>query len=54
MPFDGRDFPQRPPRRPTASDNTVSIIILAVAISLLVLPVSLDGLVDIIRYLRRD
>ena len=55
MPFDGTNFSPNPPRRgpPRApSDNAVSIIILAVALSLLVMPISLTALVDIVRYIR--
>ncbi len=55
MPFDGTNFSPRPPRRGSPrppSDNAVSIIILAVALSLLVMPISLTALVDIVRYIR--
>ena len=54
MPFDGTGFPQERPRRRPAKpgDNTVSIIIIALAFSLLVMPISLTAFVDIVRYLR--
>ena len=54
MPFDGTEFPREEPRprRSGPGDNTVSVIIIALAFSLLVMPISLTALVDIIRYLR--
>ncbi len=56
MPFDGTGFPERQPgRRPSRpGDNTVSLIIIALAFSLLVMPISLTALVDIVRYLRHS
>jgi len=54
MPFDGKGFQggggRRTPRRP--SDNTVTILIVAVATALLVLPISLQAFADMLRYLR--
>ena len=56
MPFDGAGFPPRewnqPPPRP--NDNAVSIIIIALAVSLLVMPISLTALIDVVRYLRSN
>lgn len=54
MPFDGTDFPRgdQPPRRGAPDDNAATWIIVALAFCLLVMPVSLSGLVDIIRYMR--
>ncbi len=54
MPFDGTDFPKgdQPPRRGTPDDNAATWIIVLLAFCLLVMPVSLTGLVDIIRYMR--
>lgn len=54
MPFDGTDFPRReqPPGRGTPDDNAATWIIVLLAFCLLVMPVSLTGLVDIIRYMR--
>ena len=55
MPFDGTGFPERPGRRPSRpGDNTVSLVIIAIAFSLLVMPISLTALVDIVRYLRHS
>ena len=54
MPFDGTGFPPRreEPNRPAPGDNAVSIVIIAIAFSLLVMPFSMGGFVDIIRYFR--
>ena len=54
MPFDGTDFPRReePRGRGTPDDNAATWIIVLLAFCLLVMPVSLTGLVDIIRYVR--
>jgi hypothetical protein len=54
MPFDGANFPSRrdQPSRATPSDNTACVIIIVVAFSLLVLPVSLSALADIINYIQ--
>jgi hypothetical protein len=54
MPFDGTDFPERRRRIPAAKGEKLIRIMFAVAaIGLLVLPVSLGGLSDIVRYLQR-
>ena len=54
MPFDGTGFePRRPGRRGQApSDNAVSVMIVAVAVVLLVTPISVAALVDVVRSLR--
>ncbi len=55
MPFDGDRLPARQPGRrgrPGPGDNMVSFIIIALAFSLLVMPISVTALVDIVRYLR--
>lgn len=54
MPFDGTDFPERdgPPGRGTPNDNAATWIIVLLAFCMLVMPVSLNGLIDIIRYMR--
>lgn len=54
MPFDGANFPSRrdQPKRATPSDNTACVIIIVVAFSLLVLPVSLSAFADIIHYMQ--
>ena len=53
MPFDGTNFPKGdPPGRGTPDDNAATWIIVLLAFCLLVMPVSLTGLVDIIRYMR--
>ena len=56
MPFDGTGFPERKPgRRPRhPGDNMVSLIIIAIAFSLLIMPISLTALVDIVRYIRHS
>ncbi len=56
MPFDGTGFRREQPRRrpPGPGDNAVSIIIIALAFSLLVMPISLTAIVDIVRYLRHS
>jgi hypothetical protein len=53
VPFDGTHFPDRPrqPRRATRDDDVVTFIIVALAICLLVTPISLAALVDIVRAL---
>lgn len=54
MPFDGSDFPPRrePSGPPAPSDTLVCVFIAVVATALLVLPVSLDALVDVGKYLQ--
>ncbi len=54
MPFDGTGFSGRPdqPKRPAPNDNVVSLIIIVLAFSLLVLPISMGAFVDIIHVLR--
>lgn len=57
MPFDGTGFPEGrdPPRRPAGpagDDNAATVIIVALAFSLLVMPISLGALVDIVQYVR--
>jgi len=56
MPFDGSDFPPRgdQPRGGAPNDNAVSVIIIALAVVLLVMPLSLSGLVDVVRYVRGE
>ncbi len=55
MPFDGTDFEPRPepPPPPVARDTVLCVILFIAAMGLLVLPLSLDGLVDLVRYLSR-
>lgn len=51
MPFDGTDFPKRQRRAPAKpSENVVCILVLAAAMMMLFLPVSIDGFADIVRY----
>ncbi len=53
MPFDGTDF-QPPPKQPRGnapSGHALSVIIVAGAVFLLVMPFSLAAFVDIVRYL---
>lgn len=54
MPFDGVDFqPKREqPDRPAANERIYSLLFLVIAIFLLVMPISMAGLVDIVRYLQ--
>ena len=54
MPFDGTGFPERrdQPRRGAPGDNAVSLLIIAVAFGLLVMPISLSAFVDIVHYIR--
>ena len=54
MPFDGTGFPERRnlPKRSAGDDNAATVIIVALAFSLLVMPISLSALVDIVRYVR--
>ncbi len=56
MPFDGADFEPRrkKPARSGPGDNLVTVLIVLLAIFMLVMPISLAGLVDTIRYLRGD
>ncbi len=55
MPFDGTDFePQPKPAAPPAPRDTLLCVgIFLAAIGLLVLPISLDALVDLVRFLLR-
>ena len=55
MPFDGANFPERRPQPDPAkpSDTAVCLIIVVVAFSMLVLPISLQAFVDILKYLQR-
>ena len=55
MPFDGTDFePQpKPPKAPVARDTLLCVAVFVLAMALLILPLSLDGLVDLIRFLSR-
>ena len=54
MPFDGTEFrgPGRPDRSPP-HHRLLTAALLALALILLLMPVSVAGLVDLIRYLRR-
>ncbi len=54
MPFDGTDFPKedKPPGRGASDDNAATLIIILLAFCLLAMPISLAGLVDVIRYVR--
>ncbi len=52
MPFDGADFPERrdPPRCLPSDSDAATVIIVTIAFSLLVAPISLSALVDVICY----
>ena len=54
MPFDGVDFQPRPepPSRAAPGERVVSLLVLALALCLLVMPISMAALVDIVRYLQ--
>ncbi len=54
MPFDGVDFQARPerPNRSNPGERVVSLLVLALAFCLLVMPISMAALVDIVRYLQ--
>ena len=54
MPFDGTGFQPEPRGRgPSApSDNMITMIIVAFALALLVMPISVAGLVDLVKYIR--
>ena len=55
MPYDGTDFEPQPKRAPppVARDTLLCFGIFIAATGLLVLPLSLDGLVDLVRFLSR-
>jgi hypothetical protein len=54
MPFDGTDFPERGRRIPSAKgEKLLRIVFVAAAIGLLIMPISLGGLTDIVRYFQR-
>ena len=50
--FDGIDPPRQPPGRRPVNERAVTIIILVYALLLLFMPVSVDGVADIVRYFR--
>ena len=57
MPFDGTDFdprppaPPPPPRRMSKRDESILLwLALAFVLGLLILPISADALIDIVRY----
>ena len=54
MPFDGIDFMARrnQPARPSRAENVLTVLLLVLGLSLLILPVSAVGLVDIVTYIR--
>ncbi len=53
MPFDGMDFQERPepPGRAAPGEKIVSMLLLILAISLLVMPISMAGLFDLVHYI---
>jgi hypothetical protein len=54
VPFDGIDFLTRrkQPARPSGSENLLTVLLLLLGLTLLVLPVSAAGLVDLVTYIR--
>ncbi len=54
MPFDSAGFPpeRQEPKRVPISDNALCVGIVFIALSLLVIPISVPAFVDIIRYIR--
>ena len=54
MPFDGIDpfALQQRPRRPAGNEAVLLVLVSALLAALLLLPISLDGFVDLVRYLR--
>ncbi len=50
--FDGADFPRPPPRRRHVNETMVTIGIVLFAMIMLFMPISLAGLVDLVRYFR--
>ncbi|WP_428394727.1 hypothetical protein [Lichenicoccus sp.] len=54
MPFDGVDFERdrKKPEREAAGEKVFRILFLVVAITMLVMPVSAAGLIDIVQYVR--
>ena len=50
--FDGIDFPRKQPDRKPGHENALAVLIFVLALALLVMPISLSGMVDIIRYVR--
>ena len=50
--FDGIDPPRQTPSRRPVNEKAVTIIILVYALLLLFMPISVDGMVDIVRYIR--
>ena len=49
--FDGVDFPSQAPRRRPVNETVVTIGIVMFAGTMLLMPISLAGLVDLIRYI---
>ena len=54
MPFDGSDHEWRrsDPKRSKRDETIITLIIVALAVVMLVMPLTVGGLVDIVRYLR--
>ena len=54
MPFDGVNSPERqgPPKRVGPAEDILLLLIAVLALCLLLLPVSLSGFVDVIRYVQ--
>ena len=54
MPFDGSDHEWRgsQPKRSKRDDTIVTVMIVALAVMLLILPLTVGSLVDIVHYLR--
>ena len=54
MPFDGVDAPRRPdpPKRAAPAETALIAMIAALALCLLLMPISLSSLIDLVRYLQ--
>jgi hypothetical protein len=56
MPFDGMDFRPRPehPFRAARTEKAWAVVVVIVTIVMLVAPLSAEGVVDIVRFIRGD
>ncbi len=53
MPFDGTDFhPRKQPSRRKPKETVLCVFFFIFAVSLLVMPISMGGIIDVVRYVQ--